>query len=631
MPCRSFTNRPSANTRDCVLVTHETLVLSLLIVLALISRFAHLSDFPLQPREIPNAITPIRIPNEVSTDVTGASPLLYGLYRLLYAMFGVDAEILRLPMAVAGVGLIFFPLLFRQLIGRAECLILSGLLLISPLFLFASRSAESSILAQVGCIGMLYSLYRCWLAVSGSRARYQWQLVFAFSIVITVFLTDGRGYLLAGSAILAALFSTRGGLQINDEIKELFREWPWRHSLLVGIGSVFFLSTGFLTQLDGLTLVGNNLASALAGWTSPGNFLQVIPISLFYEYGFWLIAIIPLLTRWKQETVSYYEKFAATWLAILIIFLTIDRSANPIHASWLSIPLTVWVLVALKPLFNRHRTSFNGKQLFSEPQAYWLLGITYGLLLIWMVVQSRILMNQTSFSSYISNILSGHSSYLSPESVWVILRLSVGLLLFAALYLGAQLYIEKRIVKRAIGAAAACILLATTMSSGLHTISNPDSLSMSPWLPLTNTNAKDYFSQSLEEAAYQLSNREEKPTIALALNQESNLAQLNTLFWHLRDYRKVKVLPTLEVASGYPIIISDAITEEEAENRLDGNYIGQHFVLSRYGELGRPGTQFLPPLFRNTKSVSIETTDSASLNIILWVSSKVIDYDHSPN
>ena len=552
-------------------------------------------------------------------------------HRLLFSLFGAETDSLRLPVALAGVALVLSPQLFRQLLGRAQSLTLSGLLLISPLLLFASRSAESAILAQLAIISMLYAIYQCWLNRNDeeTKARHRWQIASAFTLALTVFLTDGRGYLLAGSAILAAFYAIGGGVRLSDESRALLRDWPWRQSLLVILASLLLLSTALLTQLDGLALVGDNLAAALVGWASPGNFLQIIGVSFYYEHGYWLLAAFALISRWKRGEIPFPERFAAAWLVLLTLALTLDRGTNPAHASWLSIPLAICVLAALKPLFTKTNATNGTTRLLGAHQAAWLVGIPCALLFAWLAVQLRILTAHMDLYSTLGDFFSGIFNQSSSVAIWTVLRLVVGLFMLLALYLGAQIYIERSIVRRVIGATVACFLLAGAFSNGWRTVAAHDNVNRAPWLSFAQTKANHYFAQSLAAISHQLSANVPEFTIALALEDAENLAQVNTLLWNLRKFEDVVVLPTLELAAGFPVVISDSVDGNIAESALAGPYYGQRFVLSRQQHVGGSDIDILRYFLRRDEPRQTDTSDTAALDIILWVSSSAFSNDYS--
>ena len=618
-----------SNSREIsATISRETLFFLAIALLALGTRFAELNVSPLQTRELPSAVAALHTPVGLPANTTGASPVLRAAHRLLFSMFGAETDSLRLPVALAGVVLVLSPGLFRPLLGRAQSLALSGLLLISPLLLFASRGTENALLAQLAVVGMLYALYQCWLSDEGSETRRHWQMVCAFTLALTVFLTDGRGYLLAGSAILAAVYASGIGVHLSHESRALLREWPWRNTLLVILGSTFFLSTTLLTQLDGLALVSNNLAATLAGWASPGNFLQIIGVSFYYEHGYWLLAIFALITRWKRGVMSFPERFAATWLVLLTLLLTLDRGANPAHASWLSIPLAIWVLAALKPLFTKTNAIDSTTRLLGARQATWLVGIPCALLFAWLAVQLRILTAHAGLYSTLDDFFSG--IFYNPRAAgWTIFRMLVGLSLLLALYLGAQIYIKRRIVRRAIGATVACFLLAGVFSNGWRSITAYDNVNGAPWLPFAQTKANHYFAQSLDALSNQFGARETEFTVALALEDEKSLVQASTLLWHLRNYKDVLVLPTLELAAGLPVIISDSVDENIAESALAGRYYGQRFVLSRQQHVGRSAIEILRHFLRRDEPIQTNISSAAALEIILWVSASAFSNDHT--
>ncbi len=620
------------NSREfSVTLSRETLVLVAIALLALGTRFAELSVTPLQVRELPAAVAAIYAPTALPVDTNGVSPILRMAHRLLFSLFGAETDSLRLPVALAGVALVLSPQLFRQLLGRAQSLTLSGLLLISPLLLFASRSAESAILAQLAIISMLYAIYQCWLNRNDeeSKARHRWQIASAFTLALTVFLTDGRGYLLAGSAILAAFYAMGGGVRLSDENRVLLRDWPWRQSLLVILASLLLLSTALLTQLDGLALVGDNLAAALVGWASPGNFLQIIGVSFYYEHGYWLLAAFALISRWKRGEIPFPERFAAAWFVLLTLALTLDRGTNPAHASWLSIPLAICVLAALKPLFTKTNATNGTTRLLGAHQAAWLVGIPCALLFAWLAVQLRILTAHMGIYTTLGDFFSGIFNQSSSVAIWSVLRLVVGLFMLLALYLGAQIYIERSIVRRVIGATVACFLLAGAFSNGWRTVAAHDNVNRAPWLSFAQTKANHYFAQSLAAISHQLSANVPEFTIALALEDEENLAQANTLLWNLRKFEDVVVLPTLELAAGFPVVISDSVDGNVAESALAGPYYGQRFVLSRQQHVGGSDIDILRYFLRRDEPRQTDTSDTAALDIILWVSSSAFSNDYS--
>ena len=620
------------NSREfSVTLSRETLVLVAIALLALGTRFAELSVSPLQVRELPAAVAAIYAPTALPVDTTGVSPILRMAHRLLFSLFGAETDSLRLPVALAGVALVLSPQLFRPLLGRAQSLTLSGLLLISPLLLFASRSAESAILAQLAIISMLYAIYQCWLNRNDeeSKARHRWQIASAFTLALTVFLTDGRGYLLAGSAILAAFYAIGGGVRLSDESRVLLRDWPWRQSLLVILASLLLLSTALLIQLDGLALVGDNLAAALVGWASPGNFLQIIGVSFYYEHGYWLLAAFALISRWKRGEIPFPERFAAAWLVLLTLALTLDRGTNPAHASWLSIPLAICVLAALKPLFTKTNATNGTTRLLGAHQAAWLVGIPCALLFAWLAVQLRILTAHMDLYSTLGDFFSGIFNQSSSVAIWTVLRLVVGLFMLLALYLGAQIYIERSIVRRVIGATVACFLLAGAFSNGWRAVTAHDNVNRVPWLSFAQTKANHYFAQSLAAISHQLSANVPEFTIALALEDEENLAQVNTLLWNLRKFEDVVVLPTLELAAGFPVVISDSVDGNIAESALAGPYYGQRFVLSRQQHVGGSDIDILRYFLRRDEPRQTDTSDTAALDIILWVSSSAFSNDYS--
>ncbi len=124
-------------------------------------------------------------------------PTLYLLMYLSYFLFGVSEATARLPMALAGVGLIASCWMLRPLFGRRAALFTALLMLISPTLLYFTRFARHDALAALWTFWIIVGLFRFmqsrragWLYLAAAATALLWathELVFIVLFVIGSF------------------------------------------------------------------------------------------------------------------------------------------------------------------------------------------------------------------------------------------------------------------------------------------------------------------------------------------------------------------------------------------------------------------------------------------------------------
>lgn len=609
---------------DSFTLPFKTIALIVILFLAIFSRFSGLSTIPLQPREMPVVVSALELSKEDIWGNVAFSPLQYMMYRALFALFEVNTNLIRFPNAALGILLVFCPFLFRRLLSNEYCILIAFLLLISPLLLLASRSAESAILASLGCVTSIYALIQSYVSLPNTRERQNWQLISAFLLSISLFLTDGRSYILLGSAIIALGFSVRSEAEIKKQLQLLLKTWPWQNSLMVCLGSVLFLSTGFFTELDGLNHVGKNLFSSSRGLISPSDFFVDIRISLFYENGFWILALIALIMLRRNKTATPLKKFSIYWLISLLTLLTLDRGSQAAHVSWLSIPLVIFIAVSLKLLFERKRPLLFYKVPRSEIPICSIMFVVFSILALWIGIQIRILLVRTNFLNYLLELLNSSLDLPPSDVFWWLIRVLFGVFLYLLLFLGFQVFSEKLLVVRIVRFQITLILLFFTLNTGIRAVSSGNHIVKSGWLPQRNSNASIYFYETLQDLIH-LTGEKQGNSLALVLENDSSLSQKNSLFWLLRDIEDIVFLPELELAFEHPIIISDHPLLDQDKRQFTDNYIGQQFVLVIEYRSDIIGVNFLKQFMPDNQNYYSELYESALLKVVLWVRIDVME------
>jgi uncharacterized protein (TIGR03663 family) len=125
-------------------------------------------------------------------------PTLYLLTYVSYFLFGVSEATARLPMALAGVGLVASCWMLRPLVGRRAALFSAGLMLISPTILYFTRFARHDALALLWTFWLMIGLFRFmrdrqgrWLYLAAAALALLWathELVFIIMFIATTFL-----------------------------------------------------------------------------------------------------------------------------------------------------------------------------------------------------------------------------------------------------------------------------------------------------------------------------------------------------------------------------------------------------------------------------------------------------------
>lgn len=91
-------------------------------------------------------------------DPTYHGPLLYHLFRAIFTPFGATNFSIRMPMALIGSGMIFFPLLYRKYFSPGVLLTLTSLIALSPTLIYWSRFAREDYMVIFGLMLMLYGI-----------------------------------------------------------------------------------------------------------------------------------------------------------------------------------------------------------------------------------------------------------------------------------------------------------------------------------------------------------------------------------------------------------------------------------------------------------------------------------------
>ncbi len=139
-------------------------------------------------------------------------PVLFYLDALVFRLVGASDYTARLAPALAGLALVFLPLLFRRWVGRTGALGVGFLLACGPLLLFYSRYLRNDIYAAVLCTLWIWACFRYLersapadlylLVIVSSLSVTTKEVSFIFALILTLWLvwTTGRSRSVRGPA-----------------------------------------------------------------------------------------------------------------------------------------------------------------------------------------------------------------------------------------------------------------------------------------------------------------------------------------------------------------------------------------------------------------------------------------------
>jgi hypothetical protein len=578
------------STRGLTITTEFAAYLGIAL-LSLVLHLALLDSVPLTNAESRGALAAWRAvyPQAPGSAITADSPILFLAHGLSFTVLGASEFSARIFTALAGVGLILLPALFRGLLGRPRALLFSLLLASSPILLAASRLDRPVVWTLLAAGLALWGFWRFWETAQPGFAT--WGVVFAVS---TVLLTDPAGFVLALALLAAALFAwwlmptdsyTVDEMSRADSLpvlKERIAAWPWRQSLLVSVLVVLLVGSAFMLYPAGLSGVGELLGVGLRRLAAaqPGTplFFPLL-VTLFYEPTLLVFGIASAVLLLQRGTSSFVERFLFGWLLFGIAATAIYAGAGPEHALWILIPLAGLSACLVSELLTSTRHPIWGDVPW---WSRWVLAAALVFLLsmfsIHLQAFSRNLSNMTDLGTLFSQSA-------SVNAVWVFI---VILFIIIGYFLASSVWGMPATAK---GMALGALLfgMVTSLSSGWHIAvteaANPLELWYSSWnAPALNPLSPAFglsreavsgdmlrLRQTLEELTTRASGGfPQMPVVALASDD-------GVVAWTLRDFPKAQFVDDLSNARGQGIVIAPAQAQPPD---LGGSYVGQSFALS---------------------------------------------------
>jgi hypothetical protein len=377
------------------------------VLLALLLRLLLLGVIPLGPAEAEQALPSLAASTGQAYALVGTSPLLFGLQRLLFALFGAsDAWARWWPAVLGGLAPLLYYALRRPL-GRGGALVAAYLWAVSPMAVFTTRLGLG--LALVPTLSLAIVAGLTWSAdenVSGGNVRGLMLTAAALGLLLAA---DSSSYTVFLAALVSVLIWRYSLARFFDALEACWKQVGGVLLLCFALGSTFFLTVprGLAAAAD---LLGSWLANLAPGageypaWEIALRLVLSEPVLLAFglaglvaalrqkdRFGLFagasagVVLLVSLFGRGRQPTDVALVALALTFLAGPVI-------ARVMNGAWaLRREVDAWLLVVVTTILLLTAAFcltgvFNGSNTADWRQLYATVGLVAVVLagLVWL-------------------------------------------------------------------------------------------------------------------------------------------------------------------------------------------------------------------------------------------------------
>jgi hypothetical protein len=606
-------------------VTVEGISYTFLAIIVALMFTLRLGIVPLTADEIPRALAGWQAVNDsISQTALADSALLQLGHMFVISAFGSDEAAVRLPTALAGILLVFSPLLFRSRLGAPRTFVMCLLLATSPIVLAASR-LDSPVIWEMGFgVLSLWALQR-FLASGHTTHAVTATVLFA----TTALLTGPTGHVLLLTLLLAFVLLER--LLPDDTesqhptVWETFRIWPWRLGLLMSALMVVVVSTLFMIYPQGFNAVGQSIGNGLRGWifqVDDAPLLFAAFASLIYEPILWIFGIAAVVTVTRQDRQAPIDLFFAAWLIVGGLASVAYAGSTAANALWLTFPLVGLASGLVVRLFQ----AGDGTVWFNEnDRMNSLFGVAVPDWVRWAVAATTallfclVLMHVGEFGRtlLVTNLVGNWGPALNQLAPSLLILIVLILLLVFVGFTAASLWGGSATLR---GGAIGLLFVGmfASLGAGWQIAYNRADDPTELWH--TRAYGEDIF--VLRETLIDLTRRETggfQELDVVVITDGFSVTDDGMIAWVLRDFENATFVQHTADARAQAVVLS-AITAEPPE--LGGNYFGQSFTLSRDWDVNNLSAREIPVWWfqRNTR-----VPGEATRSVVLWLREDVYE------
>ncbi|MDE2857221.1 MAG: hypothetical protein OXN94_05165 [Chloroflexota bacterium] len=630
-------------------VRAEWLAYLALALVSLFIRVAALDSVPLNGYEATQSLQAWHsVEDDAPGDfVTSQNPLTYTFQLLTFSTLGASAFTARIAVALAGVALSLCPLLFRENLGATRVFIWSVLLTVLTVPVAAARTADGTTFMMLFTVLAIWMIRRFWYSQELPQA------VAAIAFITFMLALSGPSgiplfviLLVSGwLAVWRTALSAPQRMDLpGDDILQLslkrLQDFPYTRVAFAPLSIVFIVGTLFMLNPAGLQTIAESINVSLTGFSqgrdADGMRLGIIAL-LTYEPLLIVFALGGAWLIWKHGAVSYIDRFAAAWVMVATAGLFLYPGARPADAMWVVLPLSLLASYGITQLMINRRMVVlwadqddddgdDSHELYTTH--YWWVkwAISLGVLLLLLTAAVQFLQVGRSLLDVPAD--TSASQLLERLSVSSYTRLAQGLGLLAmtaavavVLYLILANTWGSGTCLQGIGIGFFWFMILSGLGGAWQIAVADTSNPAEYWHP----GAISGDSRLLRKTLFELAEREAKgfPVLEVTTVTDTNgvVDDKGLMGWLMRDFPKARFVNSAAIAAGEPIIIM--AQGEEAFVDLQGNYVGQKFVLQRRTSPAGLDPWQLPSWWSQRRLRRGET--GAEEAVILWLRQDVYD------
>lgn len=634
-------------------ISAEWLAYLCLALLALLLRVAELDNLPLSDAEVGNAL---HAWHSLEDDAPGtasaaSSPLVFISQLLTFSLLGANEFSARILPMLAGFALTLTPLLFREHLGRTRTFVWACLLSLLAIPIASSRTADGSSFMPLFALLAVWMVRRYWYSQRLSDARWAFLLV-----TLMTLLSSPSGIplliimLVAGwLAVWRTAISAPQRLDLpGDDILQLamrrLRAFPLGQTAFVPLATVGLVATCFMLNPAGLGTVSQLIAHALGGITQSAaidgtrlGFVALLahePLLIVFALGgAWLL--------WRHGDVTYIDRFAAAWALIGALALLLYPGAGPADAMWVVLPLTLLASYGITQLMVDRRVVIlwgddeDEERIAGENDASELYSTAYWWVkwLIGAIVLTLLLIMSAQFMQVARLMLElpadaglGEALALLVDSSFLRLLHALGMLLLTSIVMTAVClllanYWGMGTCLQGIGLGFLGMMLLSGLGGGWGLAAADPTMPDGVWRPQAVSHDVKLLGSTLHElSARQIGGF---PLLKLTIVEDRGhgISRDSLIAWLLRDYVNARFVPSPLQAAGEPIVLM--ADDGTLSAQLDGNYVGQRFLLRRSWSWTQQSVWDLPAWWTQTRRRP--ASDLSEDALIVWLRQDVYD------
>lgn len=315
--------------------TIENLLYIAAFILALGFRYYNLGRFPLSDVEADWALQALSLSRGEAFS-PGSQPAIITLTGFLFSIFGSSNALARFWPALAGSALVFFPVFFRDKLGRNAALIMAFGLALDPGLVSLSRQVGSPMLAISFTSLSLGFAYIGMLIPAG--------------ILAGLALLSGPAFIYGLVVLLLAWFAARAfnlpRIYGQNSVEPESKKAAYIKGLLALVGTLLIAGTSFFQFPQGLGAWLGSIPAYFSGWLNPAVVPVFRPVAalLIYQPIAVIFGVISSFHHWRDK--HDFVPHLVMWSAVAIFLAVIYPARQVSDIVWAIIPL--WALAAIE-------------------------------------------------------------------------------------------------------------------------------------------------------------------------------------------------------------------------------------------------------------------------------------------